>query len=107
MEKKIESVLNSLDHVHRAGPGPYFFTRVQARLNVKDRTIWEKISAFIAQPVVAFSVICLIISLNTLVIFKGESGSADKEQNSVYLSEDSDIDTIAFYEEENNNTDPQ
>jgi hypothetical protein len=108
LEKKIETALNSLDHVCRAGPGPFFYTRVHARLNKKDRTVWEKISGFIAQPVVAFTVICLIISANTLVIFNRETTPALTEQNnSVFLSDDSEVDTIAFYDEENNNTDTQ
>jgi hypothetical protein len=72
IEKRIEAALTSLDHVTRVGPGPFFYTRVQARLR-KDRTVWEKASGFIAQPCVAFSVICLIISLNTFVIFKTEN----------------------------------
>ena len=102
MQKKIETSLNSLDHVTRVGPGPFFYTRVQARLNRKDRTVWEKLSGFIAQPAVAFSVICLVISLNTLVIFQTKTDPSFSEQKSIVV-EDSDVDTIAFYYEENNN----
>ena len=107
MEKKIDQVLSSLDHVRRAGPGPFFYTRVEARLNRKDRTVWEQISAFIAQPVVALTVICLIISTNALVIFQRENSTVMTEQNGILPSDESDMDTIAFYDEENNNTDTQ
>ena len=106
LEKKIESALNSLDHATRVGPGPFFFTRVQARLHRKDKTAWEKISGFIAQPAVAFSVICFIVALNTLVIFKTETSPSFTEQQGI-LSEDTDVDTIAFYYEDNNNSDTQ
>ena len=108
LEKKIETALNSLEHVTRVGPGPFFYTRVQARLR-KDRTAWEKVSAFIAQPAVAFSVICLVISLNTFVIFQTESNSSPSytEQKNSILSDESDADVFAFYDEENNNTDAQ
>lgn len=107
MEKKIETALNSLDHVCRVGPGPFFYTRVQTRLARKERTIWETISAFIAQPAVAFTVICLIISMNSLVILQRESAPAITEQNGSLPADESDVDTIAFYDEENNNTDTQ
>lgn len=109
MEKKIETALTSLDHLTRVGPGPFFYTRVQARLNRKDRTVWEKVSGFIAQPAVALSVICLIISLNTLVIFQTKTSPSFIEQSGSIAADDSDVvDTIAFYYEENsNNTDPQ
>ena len=107
MEKKIETTLNSLDHVTRVGPGPFFFTRVQARLNKNTRTAWETISGFIAQPAIAFSVICLIISLNTLVIFQTKTPPSFSEQNTAILSDDSDSDIFAFYDEENNSTEAQ
>lgn len=107
IEKKIESALDSLDHVTRVGPGPFFYTRVEARLNRKDRTVWEKLSGFIAQPAIAFSVICLIISLNTLVIFQTKSSPSYTEQANTFLSEDSEADIFAFYDDENNNSDAQ
>jgi len=109
LDKRIESALNSLDHITRVGPGPFFYTRVLGRLGRKDRTIWERVSGFIAQPAVAFSVICLIISLNTLVIFKTKTSPSFTEQSSSIASDDSDVvDTIAsYYEENNSNTDPQ
>lgn len=107
LDSKIESALNSLDHVARVGPGPFFYTRVQARFNRKGKTAWEKISGFIAKPAVAFSVICLIISLNTLVIFQSKTNPDFTEQSSILTPDDSDIDTIAFYDEESNNTDTQ
>lgn len=107
IQKKIEAGLDSLDHVTRVGPRPFFYTRVQARLSRKDKTVWEKVSGFIAQPAVAFSVICLVISLNTLVIFQTKTSPSFSEQNSI-VADDSDVDTIAFYyEENNNNTDTQ
>jgi hypothetical protein len=104
MEKKIETTLNSLDHVTRVGPGPFFFTRVQARLSKEDRTVWENISGFIAQPAVAFTVICLIISLNTLVILNQEKSPGTADQASYIVPDETEIDTIAFYDEENNNS---
>ena len=107
IEKKTEAALNSLEHVARVGPGPFFYTRLQARLR-KDRTVWERASGFIAQPAVAFSVICLIVSLNTFVIFKTETTTQSFiEQKNSILSDDSDSDVFAFYDEENNNTDAQ
>lgn len=105
MEKKIEAAMSSLDHATRSGPGPFFYTRVEARLNQKDRTFWERVSGFIAQPAVALSVICLVISLNTLVIVQTKASPSFKEQTTSALADDSDIDTIAFFYDENNNTD--
>ena len=105
IENRIEAALNSLDHARRVGPGPFFYTRVEARLNQKDRTIWEQLSGFIARPAVALSVICLVITLNTLVIVQTKTSPSFKDQTTTVLADDSDVDTIAFFDEENNNTD--
>ena len=107
MEQRIESALNSLDDATRVGPGPFFFTRVQARLSRNSRTAWEKASGFLAQPAIAFSVICLIITLNTLVIFQTNTTPSFRDQNTAVLSEDSDSDIFVFYDEENNSMEAQ
>ena len=109
IEKKVDAAINSLENVHRASPGPFFYIRVHARLLRKHQTSWEKISAIIARPIVAFSVICLVVTLNTVAIFQSSSGITISEQpaNGVAASDDPELDIIAFYDEENNNSEPQ
>ena len=109
LNEKVNEALNSLEDVHRASPGPFFFTRVHARLLRKQQTSWEKITAIIARPVVAFSVICFVLTLNTVAIFKSSSGIplSESASNATVASEEPDLDIIAFYDEENNNSDPQ
>jgi hypothetical protein len=66
---------------------------------------WEKIAFFISQPAVAFTTACLIITLNTFVIFKSEGSPVIPEQAAVTQADDSGLDVIAFYDEETYNTD--
>lgn len=106
IENRIETALNSLDHVSRIGPGPFFYTRVLARLSRKDRTSWEKISSFISQPAIAFAVVCLVISINTIVIFQTEKSPIITEQSNLTSTDDAaESDIIAFYDEETDNMD--
>lgn len=108
LDNKIETALDSLDHVSRVGPGPFFYTRVVARLQRRDRTLWEKISGFISQPAVAFAVIALVVSLNTLAIFQSDRSPAAMEQTmNISSSDDAELDIIAFYDEDTNNNTPQ
>jgi hypothetical protein len=104
IEKKIETTLNSLDHVSRVGPGPFFYTRVMARLNKTGLTTWEKVTAFISQPAVAFAVICIVVSLNTVAIFQTETSPIITEQNGFTTIDEAELDVFAFYNEENNNS---
>ena len=64
LENRVNATLNSLDHVQRATPGPFFFTRVQARLNKEEKSSWEQIGSFIGRPQIAFAGLCLVIVLN-------------------------------------------
>lgn len=68
---KIEDTLNSLDGIEGAFPKPFFFTRLDARMN-NEKSIWGRFSSFVTRPAIAFSSICLIIMINAAVIFSSQ-----------------------------------
>ena len=70
IEGKIERALESLDGMQRATPQPWFFTRVKARLQREEKTVWELIGSFLSKPAVAMAGLGLILILNLFVIFK-------------------------------------
>jgi hypothetical protein len=72
--KKMEDVLRSLDGIEKASPNPYFFTRLEARMQ-REKSIWEGISSFVAKPLVAFAGLCLVIMINAAVIFSSEQNN--------------------------------
>lgn len=69
---KIENALNSLSGIERASTKPYFFTRLEARMTAK-KNIWEKVSYFLSQPMVALAGICFILMINAFVIFSDDN----------------------------------
>ena len=71
INNKIEDALNSLDGMEKASPNPFFFTRLEAKMQ-KERNTWEKISSFFARPAIAFACICLVIMINAAVIFSSQ-----------------------------------
>ena len=66
--KKIEDAMHSIDGLKKASPAPFFFTRLEARM-LKEKNIWEKITSFVAKPGIAFACICMVIVINSAVIF--------------------------------------
>ncbi|HEX2845405.1 MAG TPA: hypothetical protein VHN59_02565 [Chitinophagaceae bacterium] len=70
IEGKIERALESLDGIQRATPHPWFFTRVKARLQREEKTVWETIGSFLSKPAVAMAGLGLILILNLFVLFK-------------------------------------
>lgn len=62
-EQKIDSILNSLEGIERSSPKPFFFGRVEARLQDNNNGI-EKVISFISRPAVAVAAVFLIIVVN-------------------------------------------
>jgi hypothetical protein len=98
---KIEAVLNSLEGMQTASPGPYFFTRVQARLNVAEKTVWEKVSSYMARPAVAIAIVLSVILMNAVAVIHEKSDPSslvDQSEQSVY--EDFNVAANTFYDYE-------
>ena len=94
-DKRIEDALKSFDGIKKASPGPFFFTRVEARMQ-REKSIWEKISSFVARPLIAFASICLIIMINAAVIF-----SSEKSSSTTAASQNNEIATMDEYNQVN------
>lgn len=59
----IDDILNSLDGLQKASPGPYFFTRLQARMQNSKTDIWDRLGLIISKPaVVAFAIACILFT---------------------------------------------
>ena len=103
LETRVNATLNSLDDLQRATPGPFFFTRVQARLNRDDKSSWEQIGSFIGRPQIAFAGLCLIVVLNfwTVLNRKNSNSTARVDQIEQSSTEDYSVAANSFIYEEN------
>lgn len=84
-DHKINEVLNSIDQIVRAPAPPYFFTRLEARMQ-KGKTFWEKASVFLMNPVWAFGSVCLILFFNIYVITSSTSNGRNVTQQNTELA---------------------
>ena len=98
-DKKIEEIMQSLDGIEKATPSPFFFSRLEARMQ-KEKSVWENISSFVAKPVYAFACICLVILLNaSVILFTASSKNSTDQQNSeVATADEYNSVSSAFYE---------
>jgi hypothetical protein len=103
--QKVEQALNSLDGAHKASPGPFFFTRVQARLQKQRSNGWELVSSFITRPSVALSGLCIIILLNVVAFYFRPAGNGNAlavsgaQNEPVYADDYSNLSNNFFYDE--------
>lgn len=67
-DQKIEAILNSLEGMDRASPGPFFYTRLRARME-NAAGLTDKILFYITRPAVGIAAVLLIIVINAVAIF--------------------------------------
>jgi uncharacterized membrane protein YdfJ with MMPL/SSD domain len=100
IQMKVDAVMDSLSGVERAMPQPYFYTRLRARLDGKQKTVWDDISRVITRPAFAVLSLSLIILLNTFVIFsEGSTESTAESQEFAVVDEYNR--TSSYYDLEN------
>lgn len=101
LQDKIDASLNSLDGVQRATPSPFFYTRVIGKLMNQQQSFWEKFSAVITRPVVAFSCMSVIVLMNVIAVYTNSDAATMTENDVVASDELTTQVTPGFYDLEN------
>lgn len=103
IEELIDAALNSFDAVEQAEAKPFLLTRINARMNRKTESVWEKAGWFIGRPAVAFTGLCLIVLINAMVLVSNkQSGNVNSTDQVVQNQADEFSYTVAtIYDFEN------
>src|SRR5260221_5588375 len=94
IDQRVEETLDSLDGIQRASAGPFFYTRLKAKLERGEKSIWETISSFISRPAMVFATICVVLLLNMIFLFRKQSTeiiSSSADQNEQTLNNAYDV----------------
>ena len=99
INRKIEDALSSLDGIKKASPNPFFFTRLEARMQ-KKKNVWDEVSSFVSRPVIVFAGILLILLINATVIFTSSNVPAvsEKQNNELATVDEYSQVSSSFYE---------
>ena len=81
IDKRVNKALESLEGIQRAELSPYFFTRVKARLQRDEKSVWEITSVWLTRPRVAIAGLLLILSLNVFLLFKKDTTTVEPSAN--------------------------
>lgn len=93
-EEKIKSILESLNGMERSAPRPFFFTRLEARLQKRYRTsgVLEVLVNFLSKPVVAAAAVMLIITINAYALFFTTPQSSEGQASAASVTELASVD---------------
>src|SRR5690349_13143052 len=102
IEFRVQETMNSLDGLQKAGPGPFFYTRVMARLESEEKNLWETVTSYITRPLVIASVISFVLLLNVAVVFRQAADTGDlADQQDISLVDEYTIASTSFYDYSN------
>ena len=90
IENKIEETFTSIDQIVRAPAPPFFFTRLEGRMQ-KEKNSWENVFHFLTNPIWAFGSICVLLFLNIYII------SATTSDLPLNVAQNTDLTTIDEY----------
>lgn len=102
VENKVDTALSSVDDIERATPSPGFYTKLMANINRPRATVWERFTAILLLPRVAFAVIGFIIIVNCVVLYsKFSEHKTPAEVSELASSEDYTTASASLYDLEN------
>ena len=100
IQKRVDEAMDSILNISQATPQPFFYTRLMARIQRQEGSVWEKISGLVSRPVVAFITVSTVLMLNIYVALNESSLSVSSPEISDVATTD-DLGTNTFYDIEN------
>jgi hypothetical protein len=85
IQQQVETTMQSIDGIVRAGANPYLFTRIRARLQREEKTVWSKAMSFMSRPSVAIPAVILAVTVNVIVVFKSNTQPTQASQEGEQL----------------------
>lgn len=107
VDQRVEDTLTSLEGMERASVQPWFFTRVNARLQKDENSRWAVIGSFLSKPVVALAGVSAILILNVFLLISDKQSNTttgiagQPEQQQLNTDNESVIASINSYNYEN------
>jgi hypothetical protein len=102
INRLVDDALGSADGAQRATPKPFLLTRIQAAMQRRQETSWDKAGRFIARPVVAIAGLCLILAINLAVILNSSNKTSTQEETASANTDDFSSTMAVVYDIENN-----
>ncbi len=99
IHRRTEEALNSLEGLAKAGPGPYFYTRLEARMNKEKKSVLDQVVFMLNRPVVAIGLALFVIAVNTTVVLQKNESSPLADQTEMTVSEEYNLVSNTYLDE--------
>lgn len=98
IDKWVDDSLHSLDNVQRATGKPYLLTRLNAKMQNTNTSIWDNTLQFISKPLVAAVCMLVVVAVNVIVISKNYNNinTTNEEQYATVDEYNTNITTLNY-----------
>ena len=98
INKEIAESLQSISNIKRAEGAPYLLTRINAKINLQSKSIWENIALLICRPAIMGIGLFLILLINISVIImqRSQKSTVISERGTSALAAEEEEDTAAY-----------
>ncbi|CCH51738.1 hypothetical protein BN8_00681 [Fibrisoma limi BUZ 3] len=96
MNNKIDETLRSLDGLERANPGPFFYTRVQARLDRHREGRTAKSWTFRPAWVAASLGLVLALNVSAVLMYQRQLTTHEQQQATETVADEWGIDPLSL-----------
>jgi len=87
IQDQVKATMESIEGISKAGPRPFFYSRLHARMHRSTKNIWDELVVFLARPAVALAIILLVIFVNTTAILQ-EQEFVSEQANEMTVSDE-------------------
>lgn len=101
IQKRVDEAMDSILHIGKAEPTPFFYTRLQARISRVEGSSWEQMSRVVTRPAFAFLTVSAVLILNLFVALHETSLPGSQQPNLSEVATADDLGANAFYAIEN------
>jgi hypothetical protein len=96
-ENKVEEILGSFDGMKRAKAPPFLYEKIKAKLSASQNSLLDKINSFVSRPVIAITIVSVILFLDIMVFESNVEHTSDKSENTNYgISTENNFEEILF-----------
>lgn len=71
IQNRVEETLASLDRVERASANPFLYTRIKARLEAEEHSVWQVAASWLTRPAVVVGALLVVLFMNAWVFLPG------------------------------------
>ncbi|PWT99600.1 MAG: hypothetical protein C5B52_10270 [Bacteroidetes bacterium] len=100
IDQKVQAAFESLDSMGKADPGPYFATRLMARMKNRDSGSWDKLISFVTRPAFILASLVIILFVNMVAAFHETKKPNFSESVMQSYSDDYRMNTTSLYDYE-------